>query len=91
MPERHPAETVELDIIAVGPDGDGEGRLVSASGAATGILDHVLRQLRPSLLVYISCDPESLARDRGRRNACDCRSARHGTNTGLKTQVTYFQ
>jgi len=33
------------------------------AGATAGVLDHVLRQLRPSLLVYISCDPESLARD----------------------------
>jgi len=36
------------------------------AGATEGVMDHVLRQLQPSVLVYISCDPESLARDLSR-------------------------
>ena len=36
------------------------------SGASTAVLDEVLQRLRPDLLVYVSCDPQSLAADLGR-------------------------
>lgn len=36
------------------------------SGASEAVLDDILGRLRPGLLVYVSCDPESLARDLAR-------------------------
>ena len=33
------------------------------SGASTAVLDEVIQRLRPDVLVYVSCDPQSLAVD----------------------------
>lgn len=43
------------------------------SGASAAVLDDILRRLRPALLVYVSCDPESLSRDLARIESGDYR------------------
>ena len=42
-------------------------------GCSTEVIDGVFGRMRPSMAVYVSCDPESLARDLARIAACGYR------------------